>query len=97
MIVRIALSLSLIMVGCMKKAVDPEVSKLMSQYETAVGRMGQLEAELNAAGEDPATLTSIGEEKELLKSRIERLREILTRKGALAPQAEGTERAPAGH
>ncbi len=80
--------------GCEKKVIPPEVPQLQKLEGKAQTRLSEIDAEMKTVQDDPIASAALNEEKELLKSRIERIKENLIRNGAGEPAGEG---APAAH
>ncbi len=86
--------------SCSKKEEDPEVGRLKAQLDGSVKRMEELDMEIKTSRDDAATSAVLTEEKELLKSRMERLKEKLIGAGAMergAPAASGGGGGGGGH
>jgi hypothetical protein len=89
-----ALFVVLALPACTKKPVPVELPILEKQQEAATKRLGEMDAEIKTVQDDPIAAAALTEEKELLKSRMERLKENLTK---FQPAAPAGEAAPAGH
>jgi len=72
--------------------VHPDVVRLRGQLDAAQKRLGELEVEIKTSRDDAATASTLEEEKELLRSRMVRLKQQLAQHGEVEAQA-----APAGH
>ena len=86
------LSLLLVLValmGCAKKEPHPDIARLSAALEASQKRLGELEIEIKTSKGDPATASTLEEERELLKSRSERLKTQLLGHGVGADPAAG--------
>jgi hypothetical protein len=82
-------ALALCLLGaCTRKPEDPQIAKLKQQHEAAEKQLGDIEVEIQAAKDDAVALAAVTEDKELLRSRLERIREQLRDLGAMAPAPE---------
>lgn len=84
--------LALLCVGllsCTKEPVPVEITRLQAQLAASEKQLVDLDGELKTAKDDPVQLATLTEDKELLKSRIERIKQHLIALGALTVAPEG--------
>jgi hypothetical protein len=84
----------LLLTGCEKKKIAPEVPILQKQQEKVQAHLIEIDGEIKGVQDDPIAAAALNEEKELAKSRLERIKEQLIRNGV--GEAAGAA-APAGH
>lgn len=72
--------------SCEKKKVAPETEKLKVQMEAAQKQLIDADVEVKSSKDDPVAAAAAIEEKELLKSRLERIKAQLRAAGELEPE-----------
>ncbi len=87
----------LLSASCSKPLENPDKKRLMSQLEKGQTRLAEMELEIKTVKGDPATAIALAEDKELLQSRLARVREQLVKMGALASASEQPAAAAGGH
>jgi hypothetical protein len=76
-------ALGLTAAGCTKKPENPNKSRLLQKMEEAQKKLAEMELEIKTMQEDPSESSALAEDKELLLSRVERIKEQLMRMGAI--------------
>jgi hypothetical protein len=75
-------------ISCTKAVENPDKKRLLGQLEKAQTRLVEMDLEIKTVQGDPATALALAEDKELLQSRMARIREQLIKMGALAATSD---------
>lgn len=82
------LALCIAIAGCSKPIENPDKKRLLNQLEKGQTRLAEMELEIKTVKGDPATAIALAEDKELLQSRMARVKEQLVKMGALPAASE---------